>query len=734
MNRSHKNPTTDAALHPSTCSVRWPSTKLRSHHLEGSALVYVRQSTPQQVLEHRESAARQYALVELAVQLGWSADRVEVIDEDQGLTGSTAEGRHGFHRLLAEVGLDHVGIILGLELSRLARSNKDWHQLIELCAIFGTLLADQDGLYDPTDYNDRLLLGLRGIMNEAELHILQSRMHQALLNKAKRGDLYMRAPVGYVKLPAGGLALDPDEQARSVVRLIFDEFDRRGSVRSVLRFLQENDIKLPIRPHSGPNQGELEWRYATHSVINRVLTHPLYAGTYRYGYRQTDPRRKKAGHPDAGRIVVPPEDYHALIPDHCPAYITAERFERNQRRIEDNQFGHETKGAARNGRALLGGILFCGRCGRRMGVHYPAARRSLRYRCTIGINNFRVSPCQSLSGQALDDLVTEKLLKALEPAALELSLLAADDLQQERRRLDENWKQRLERARYEADRARRQFEAVEPENRLVARELERQWEASLQDLKKLEQQYATFRQVHSAALSEEQRGLIRTLSKNLPAVWHARTTAPCDRQRIVRLLLERVVVTVQGTTEQGDVSLHWSGGFTSRHDLIRSVRRYEQIADYERLRFRIGELRDQGRSYSEIAEHLNREGLRPAKQVKAFSQSIVGRLCKKLWPNRPANRKMTNQVPLEQNEWWLNDLAEKLEMPRTTLMWWVKRGWVHVSRQLPGYRGRIVFWADARELDRLRRLRKTKHYWGSPPLPRELTTPGAPTGHGRSAA
>lgn len=598
MTRSLSAPTLNAPPHPPTGSARRSSTKLQSHHLEGSALVYVRQSTPQQVVEHQESTARQYALVDLAIELGWPPERIEVIDEDQGHSGSTADGRSGFHRLLAEVGLDHVGIILGLELSRLARSNKDWHQLIELSAIFRTLLADQDGLYDPTDYNDRLLLGLRGILNEAELHMLEGRMHQALLNKARRGDLYIRPPAGYIKLPAGGFVLDPDEQAQSVIRLIFDEFDRRGSVRGVLQFLQTQDVKLPIRPHSGSNQGRLEWRSATPSVVYRVLTHPLYAGTYRFGHRQTDPRRKKAGQPDAGRVVVPPESYHALIRDHCPAYITAERYEHNQRRIRDNRFQRDTKGSARDGKALLGGILLCGHCGRRMTVYYPGVHKSPRYQCTTGIDNFDVPRCQSLSGLVIDELVTEKLLKALEPAALDLSLLAADDLQQERRRLDENWQQRLERTRYQANRARRQYEAVEPENRLVARELERQWESGLRDLHELEQAYARFLQSHPPTLADDQRELIRTLSQNLPGVWKSATTTNCDRQRIVRLLIERVVVTVLGTTEQVEVSLNWSGGFTSHHELVRPVRRYEQTADYERLKARIEELQKQGKSYA----------------------------------------------------------------------------------------------------------------------------------------
>lgn len=277
-----------------TAATTW-SSKLEPHHYERSAVVYVRQSTAHQVLNHRESAARQYALVDLAVQLGWSPERIEVIDEDQGQSGSSAEGRNGFQRLLAEVSLNHVGIILGIELSRLARSNKDWHQLIELCAIFGTMLADQDGIYSPTDYNDRLLLGLRGIMNEAELHILQGRMHQALLNKAKRGEIYMRAPIGYVKVPSGEFGLDPDEQVQSVVRMIFDEFDRRGSVRSVLRFFQQSKIKLPIRICTGPDKGEIEWRSASPAVIKRVLSHELYAGMYRFGqHRQILVARKQA--------------------------------------------------------------------------------------------------------------------------------------------------------------------------------------------------------------------------------------------------------------------------------------------------------------------------------------------------------------------------------------------------------------------------------------------------------
>lgn len=705
----------------SPAATTW-SSKLQQRHFERAAIVYVRQSTAQQVLHHRESAARQYSLVDLAIQLGWSSDRVEVIDEDQGQSGASIEGRNGFKRLLTEVSLDHVGVILGIELSRLARSNKDWHQLIELCAIFETMLADQDGIYNPTDYNDRLLLGLRGIMNEAELHVLQGRMHQARLNKAKRGELYIRAPVGYVKLPAGGLGLDPDEQARGVIRLVFDEFERRGSVRSVLRFLQENDIKLPIRPHSGPNKDQLEWRPATPSVVNRILKHELYAGMYRYGHKQTDPRRQIAGRPDTGRIVVPPEKYHSLISGRCPSYISEEQYRRNQQRIRENCFGKTSRGAARGGQSLLTGIVHCGRCGRRMAVAYSGEPAAMRYYCTTGAVDFRTDRCQSLSGRPLDELVADKVLRVLKPASLEISLLTAEDIDKRQRQLNDNWKQRLERTQIEVDRARRQYQLVEPENRLVVRELERQWEAALDGAQELEQQYARFRQTQATKLSEEQRAAIRSLAENAPAIWHSPATENSDRQRIVRLLIERVEVVVQGATDRVDVSLRWSGGFTSHYELVRPVRRYDQTADFERLKSRIAELKVLGRSYPEIATCLNEEGFQPANQASRFNQAIVGRLAKKFCIELTGadNRAPT---PCKENEWTIAALSEELDIPRTTLQTWKDRGWLHVLRRLPGVRGQIIYWANDHELERLRRLRRTKWHFGDPPLPESLTSP-----------
>jgi DNA invertase Pin-like site-specific DNA recombinase len=297
------------------------TSKIQPRHRDRLAVVYVRQSTPQQVLLHAESAALQYDLVRRAVALGWSRSRVLVIDEDQGRSGQSVEGRLGFQRLLAEVGLDHVGLILGLEMSRLARSCKDWHQLLELCAHFGTILADQDGLYDPTDYNDRLLLGLKGTMSEAELHILRNRLNQGRLNKARRGELITRAPVGYVRLPTGEVTLDPDEQVREVVRMIFDKFDELRSIGGVLRYLARKGVHIGLRQQSGPGRGELRWRCVTRRIIWDMLHHPLYAGAYSYGRRVVDPRRRAAGRSTALRLV-PPGEYAVLLRDRFPAYIT----------------------------------------------------------------------------------------------------------------------------------------------------------------------------------------------------------------------------------------------------------------------------------------------------------------------------------------------------------------------------------------------------------------------------
>ena len=696
------------------------SPKIRDWHWPRKAVVYIRQSTPQQVVEHRESTDRQYALVQRAFSLGWSQDRVEVIDEDQGRSGRHIEGRLGFQHLLAEIGLDHVGIILGLEMSRLARSNKDWHQLLELCALFRTLLADQDGLYDPTDYNDRLLLGLKGTMSEAELHILRNRMYHGLLNKAKRGEVFNHAPIGYVKQPAGEFALDPDQQVQSVVHLVFDEFARQGTVHGLLRYLVHHGIRLPIRPHSGPTRGQLEWRRPNRVTLQNLLHRPLYAGFYCWGHRATDPRRKVAGRPGTGRTSRPPQDCLVLLPERCPAYIAAERFWANQKRLAANRAAGLS--APRHGPSLLGGLLVCGRCGRRLMVSYVNGGSGVRYSCARGVVDYAEPVCQSLSGQRLDQFVSSHVLAVLQPAALELHLAAAADLRQERQRLHQHWQQQRERAGYETERAARQYQAVEPENRLVARELERRWDEALQKQRRVEEDYERFRHAQPAEVSPAEQQRIRALASSLPVLWAADSTTAADRQRIIRFLIERIGVDVQGVSERVAVTIHWVGGSSSSHELVRAVQRYDQMADYPKLCARIRELRAQGATMTRVARYLNDEGFRPPKRAERFNFGIVAGFLAKGGRSGPRPRVLNAGGLLQKNEWLLSDLARQLHMPAATLHRWRQVGWTH-SRKLPVPGGHWAIWADRMELQRMVRLRQFRRSWLVKSPPKDLTTP-----------
>jgi DNA invertase Pin-like site-specific DNA recombinase len=700
------------------------SDKITAEHLQRLAIVYVRQSTQQQVLEHRESTARQYALAERAVTMGWPAAAVVVIDEDQGHSGSSAEGRNGFQRLLAEVSSDRVGLILGLEMSRFARSCKDWHALLELCAIYHTLLADADGLYDPSQYNDRLLLGLKGTMSEAELHILKSRLQQGMWNKAERGELINHAPIGYVRTMAGDLVIDPDEQVQTAVRLVFDQFTRRGSVNGLLRWLVRHDVKVPVRPHFGANRGELQWRRPNRVTLLNMLHHPVYAGAYRWGHREVDPRKKVAGRPATGRTFHSHDQCRVLIPDRFAAYITWEEFEKNQQKLAENSALGKRLAAPRHGPSLLSGLVVCGRCNHHMLVGYSntSAQKTLRYTCLREALDYGGEVCQSLSGGVLESFVVERMLQAISPASLALSLAASAEIEGERKQLDDHWQQRLARSRYEVEQARRQHAAVDCEHRLVARELERRWDEALRADEQLQTDYARFQRDCPAQLSPDEREQILALSRDLPALWHADSTTNEDRQTIARLLLEQVTVTVEGNTDRLDVELRWAGGFVSRSTLSRPVQTYEQLSNYEELVTRIEALRAEGKTLSEIAATLNQEGFHPPKRTRQFTKAVLSCLLRRLGVRTGAlPRSVTSGDQLEAGEWWLADLAAELAMPPATLHRWQRVGWI-ASRKVTAAGGRWAIYADADELVRLRLLRDCRRGWPEP-YPPELITP-----------
>jgi DNA invertase Pin-like site-specific DNA recombinase len=391
--------------------------RIASRHRERLAIVYLRPSTPQQLKRHQESTRLQYALADLAVDLGRQRERVIIVNDDLGLTGSTIECRLGFQRVMTEVGLGNVGIVLGIEVSRLARSCRDWHQLLEMCGLFDTLIADADGVYDPANFNDRLLLGLKGAMSEAELHVLKARMLEARLAKARRGELGRAVPMGYVRRATGEIVIDPDEQAQATIRLIFDLYDQHRTIGKVLRHLTTNGIKLPIRLQGGAKKGELEWRRPSRPTLYCLLVNPIYAGAYVYGMRPTDRRRQTPGHPRTGRRAPDLENAHVVLHDHVPAYISWARYQDNREQLRLN--AAKQIGSVRAGSALLSGLLTCGRCGLRMNSAYNNNGGRPRYLCNKMRTDYDEPACQTLAAAPLDEVISRLVLEALQPAALE---------------------------------------------------------------------------------------------------------------------------------------------------------------------------------------------------------------------------------------------------------------------------------------------------------------------------
>jgi DNA invertase Pin-like site-specific DNA recombinase len=695
MKTAELSSATPPPLSPSGLS-RTNSPKVLAGHLEKLAIVYVRQSSPTQVLEHRESTARQYALADQAVAFGWPRERVLIIDEDLGKSGRTAEGRSGFQRLIAEVTLNHVGMVLGLELSRLARSSKDWHAFFEMCAVFGTLIADADGVYDGNDPNDRLLLGLKGIMSEMELHIMRNRLDRGRDNKAQRGELFLNVPLGYVILPTQEAAFDPDEQAQDVIRLIFDKFDELGTIYGVFHWLIRHDIKLPIRPLAGAKKGQLDWRRPNICTLAQVVSHPIYAGAYTFGRRSADPKRQLSS--KKYRPRAPIEQWKVLHKDRLPAYITWERYLQNQERIKQNRNRFDCQGAPRSGVTLLSGLIVCAHCGRRMRTLYHSHGKA-QYDCHNRALTAREPNCPGMAARVVDDLVAQQVLRALEPAAVELSMRAQSDLEQERKRLEKHWQQRRQRARYDTELAERRYQAVDPENRLVAGTLEKRWEELLVQEKQLQEEYDRFRSQTPVGLSPDEQARIAALTSDIPALWNAPGTTNVDRKQIVRCLVERVTVHLNPESEFTGVTIQWAGSFESQHEIIRPVRRYEHLRDLESLLDRAQELRASGQTVNQIAEQLNTEGFHTPTGRGRIKGAMVNQLLQR---RGVITNERDNDGLLGKHEWWLNDLADELQTDRSKLQSWALRGWVQ-GRKTPA-QGCWILWADNDELRRLRAL------------------------------
>jgi DNA invertase Pin-like site-specific DNA recombinase len=534
--------------------------KITAQHRRRRAVVYVCQSTPTQLQHNRESRARQYALRERAVELGWPAASVAVVDGDLGRSGASADERLGFKELVAEVGLGHVGPVLALEVSRLARSSADWHQLLDLYALTGTLIADQDGIYSPQDFNDRLLLGLKGTMSEAELHLIRARLDGGLRSKAERGELCLALPVGLDRDDDGRVVLCADEQVRHAIGRVFCPWRRLGSARQVTAELIAEGHKLPRRT---VGQRRIRWARPSYGAVHDFLTNPAYAGASVFGRTRTEKSLGSDGRVRARTIELPREEWSVCIPDHHPGYVSWDEYLATRERLRANVRPRgEGGGAAREGEALLQGILRCGRCGRRMQVAYSGRDgRVPRYACVRGhILHHTDSGCQSLGGLRLEKAVAGAFLEAVTPAGVRASGEAIGELEHQHNERLRGQRLALERAEFEADRARRQFDDCEPEHRLVARTLDGRLEQALADLEQQRRKLAELEQRRPGPLIADERRALAHLARDLPRLWETPTTTARDRKELLRTLLSEAIVTVRERPRRAEVELVWEGG------------------------------------------------------------------------------------------------------------------------------------------------------------------------------
>ena len=653
--------------------------KIQPTHTQRAACIYVRQSTPSQVEHNRESTARQYALADRACQLGWSREQVVIIDEDLGLSGSSTDQRSGFTRMTSEVALGHVGIILGLEVSRLARNNADWYRLLELCGLTDTLIGDNDGVYHPALFNDRLLLGLKGTMSEAELHIIRARLEGGIRNKAARGELRRGLPVGFVWGEADGEVLfHPDAAVIGAIRTVFERFTEFGSARRVWLWFRSEALSFPLQ--DGP-QGQIRWVAPTYTALHHILTNPVYAGAYTYGKTRTERYLDAQGAVKKRMRHLPLEQWAVLLPNHHSGFIAWETFQANQARLDSNTRPrpHQGGGALREGSALLQGLATCGHCGRRLHIHYRGRNSTPGYHCAgKDIVNGRGVYCFNLGGLAIDRAVADAFLTAVTPAAVEATMLTLQQLQSHHDAALAQWRLEIERLRYEAERAERRYRTVDPENRLVARGLETEWEKQLRDLAAAEAELRRREQQQPTSIVPEQLQRLRALGADLREVWNATTTTDRDRKELLRTLLEEVMMNVKRAEGQAHLTLHWRGGaFTTLDVPVSRFRPMGPRTDEDTISL----LRRLATLYPDevIAGILNRQGRKTA-MGERFTANQVGSLRR----YRSIPRFQAPPEPSSGELVSIRKAAQILGMNTSSIHRWLADGFIAGEQVTPG--------------------------------------------------
>jgi len=664
-------------------------TPVTPDHLSRQAYIYIRQSTEHQVVHHQESQKLQRCFVDQALKLGWPQERIVLIDDDLGESADRSNDRAGFNKITADTALGQVGIIFAFDVSRFSRGNANWYHLLDICAITRTLIGDVDGICDPREFNGRLILGLKGTMSEAEHHIIRKRLVEAVRAKAKRGAFQFPLPPAYFWDEAGRIQKNPDAQVRSAIDLVFARFRQLGTIHQVHISLVEEGLELPVL--CGPKR-RITWAWPNYQGVHRILDSPVYAGAYAFGRRQVEEVLDVSRQPVKRVRKQSPEDWHVLIQDHHEGYISWEEYERNKRQIMSNQKSSRP-GAPREGHSLLQGLVLCGRCGRHMSVGYGKGGASIKFTCNRARRQTGAPVCQGFGGVRLERAVEKRVLEVLEPLGVEAMIEAASTHVEACERERSHWQQKVERARYEVDLVRRQYDAVDPANRLVACELERRFEKSLESLKTIEEEVKDRVQRLEPQLTEAEKERLRRYARDLPGLWRASTTRQQDRKRIVRLLIQQVVVTVPEEGERIKADVHWQGGEVTTLEFKKGTmghHRYVATPDLiELVRTLAKEFSD-----AQIARILIRRGLKTPKNL-SFTANRVAVM---------RNNHGIEKGPLVQrkgeNIYTAREAGELFNVDGSTIIRWVEVGLLKGARTTEGAPWRVQ--VDPEDLDRLR--------------------------------
>jgi DNA invertase Pin-like site-specific DNA recombinase len=680
--------------------------KIRASHLERRAIVYLRQSTLKQVHEHRESTARQYALRQRAVALGWDERQIEVIDDDLGQSGASAEGRQGFQRLAEGVAHGRVGAIFALEVSRLSRSSADWHQLLQLCGLADVLLIDEQAVYAPNDYNDRLLLGLKGTMSEAELYWMRLRLEGGRLSKARRGELFMTPPAGYEwDAETRRFRFDSDEQVQRAIRLIFERFRIDGTANGVARYFLQHGLKMP--GHDAPGTQPISWREANTSIVLRMLHSPVYAGAYVFG--RTEERLGLVGGKVRRRQVkrFPQEDWKTCLRDHHPAYISWEEFMANVQKLRDNRTNlrsGDPRGAVREGHALLQGLVLCGRCGHRMHVDYHGPRCRAAYSCCPKPG---AAACWNLPATPVDQAVAKLFLEAMTPAGIELGLAVVRETERQAGEIERQWQLRRERLRYEAQLAERRYKAIDPDNRVIARTLEREWNDKLAELEEFDREHQQVRQYEKIELTREDRARILSLAKDLPAVWNAKTTTHAERKNLLRMVVQEVTLSpIDVPQRMTRVQVLWQTGATSDFTVPRKDKYVATMTSPEALAV-LRRLFAEQKTDVEIAKELNRRGLKTG-VGRRWDSDAVRRI--RYYHEMYREAKTVRRAPDRRADglYSVHGVAACIDVPPSVVRYWATHGVLEPEKH--GGPGRPYWFVlDRATIERLKKVRAKCH-------------------------